>query len=647
MKKNIKNLCFLLFLFCLMVIPFAVKADNRFENNRYTYEYVLTDYDINIKVKEDNVFEITEDITAYFNVSKHGIFRKIPLKNEITRLDGTTSKNRARISKISVNEEYEVSTESGYRVIKIGDPDYTLHGEKNYVISYNYHLGKDTGKEYDELYFNLIGSEWDTMIDNVTFTIEMPKDFDETKLGFSSGEVGTIGTEDVSFTVDDNIIKGKLNSSLMPEEALTVRLELPEGYFVASSNIDPLMILAVIVPIIFALIAIGLWRKYGKDDLVVETVEFYPPKGYNSLDIGFLHKGKANNKDVTSLLVYLANKGYIKIVESEEKSLFKDKNFKIIKLKDYDGTDKNEKNFLDGLFKVSKPTVFGMLNGEEKVLNEVTAADLHNNFYRTMNEILLNVNHSSNRHKIFEKSASSKTIFIILMLLMTYALITIPPIYNYGEMESLIFALLFPGIGFSVLFSGIADIIGSLKKHAFEISSCFLIFWGLMFGGIPWFGIVLPTLLFDSIYLLIYLIGLLCVLVMSVCLKYLPKRTKFGNEILGQIHGFKKFLETAEKEKLEMMVMENPTYFYDILPYTYVLGVSDKWIKKFETISMQEPNWYDSPNGFDVVRFGTFMNNTMTSAQASMSSSPSSSGSGGSGGGSSGGGSGGGGGGSW
>ena len=127
----------------------------------------------------------------------------------------------------------------------------------------------------------------------------------------------------------------------------------------------------------------------------------------------------------------------------------------------------------------------------------------------------------------------------------------------------------------------------------------------------------------------------------------MPKRTQYGNEMLGKLKGFKNFLETAEKEKLEAMVMQDPTYFYNILPYTYVLDVSDKWIKKFETISMQAPSWYDSPNDFNISSFNSFVNSTMSTAQSTMSSSPSSSSGGSSGGGSSGGGSGGGGGGSW
>lgn len=97
------------------------------------------------------------------------------------------------------------------------------------------------------------------------------------------------------------------------------------------------------------------------------------------------------------------------------------------------------------------------------------------------------------------------------------------------------------------------------------------------------------------------------------------------------------------------MEIQDPTYFYDILPYTYVLEISDKWIEKFELISLQAPSWHDNPNSFDMIAFGTFISFTMISAQSAMSSSPSgdsggSSGGGSSGGGSSGGGSGGGGG---
>ena len=615
------------------------------KNYQYSsYDYVIDKYDINIIVNENNTFDITETITAYFNVSKHGIFRTIPLKNTITRLDGTTSTNRTQVTNVSVDNEYTISRKNGNYKLQIGSANRTLTGEQKYVIKYTYNLGKDPVKDYDELYYNIIGNEWDTVIGNVTFSITMPKEFDSSKLGFSSGTTGSTDNSKVKYNVSGNKITGNYNGILGTNEALTVRCELPEGYFVgARLTFNSINYIIYLIPLLFLVITLLLWYKYGRDDQVVETVEFYPPQGFNSLEVGFLYKGKAENQDVISLLIYLANQGYIKIAEIEKKALFnKSKDFKITKLKEYDGNNVNERKFLNGLF--SKKYKAGTDS-----INEVTSTDLYNNFYITTDKILSNINSKENKNKIFEKSASSKNIFIILMIIATYCLITIPPFFEYGESESLLLALLFPGIGFTVLFyyvfGGTHAIYANGKVDYSSISlKIFGLVWGLGFGGIPWATLVLPTLKQEPFYLIGYGFGLLCILIMVICLKYLPKRTPYGNEILGKLKGFKNFLETAEKEKLEAMVMKDPTYFYNILSYAYVLGVSDKWIKKFESISLKAPSRYDSPNTFNMRTFESFMDSTMTSAQSNMSSSNSG---GSSGGGSSGGGSGGGGGGSW
>lgn len=664
-------------------------------------DYVIDKYDINIIVNENNTFDITETITAYFNVSKHGIFRTIPLKNTIVRLDGTTSTNRTQVSNISVDNEYKKIRENGNYKLQIGSKDHTLIGEQKYVIKYTYNLGKDPMNNYDELYYNIIGNEWDTVIGNITFSITMPKEFDSSKLGFSSGTKGSTDNSKVIYNVNGNNITGTYNGILDVGEALTVRCELPEGYFVdAKLDINKIDYLMFFVPIIFLVISILLWNIFGRDDQIIETIEFYPPEGLNSLDVGFLYKGRAENKDVTSLLIYLANKGYLEIsnkkielnadkinlnqesrnnankkimilqnkinelkesnpsspkikyyenmldiyknidtpinyeqygLKSSINNINKKNKFLIRKLKDYDGTNLHEQWFMEGLFEYNR--------------KEVTDSMLYNNFYITNNRILHTINNEQNKNKVFEKSSLNKKIFIILMIIASYCLITIPPIFTYGDQETLIFALVFPGIGFTAL-------LGMLFGDTPISVKIFGLFWGLGFGGMPWLIMVLPALMQDMSYLICYIIGLLCISGMILVIKYLPKRTKYGNEMLGKLKGFKNFLETVEKEKLESLVMDNPNYFYDILPYTYVLGVSDKWIKKFESISLQAPSWYDSSNSFDISSFNRFINSTMTSAQGAMTSSPSSSSGGSSsggssGGGSSGGGSGGGGGGSW
>ncbi len=623
------------------------------KNYEYSsYDYVIDKYDIDIVVNLDNTFDITENITAYFNTPKHGIYRTIPLKNTVTRLDGTTTTNRTQVTNVSVDKEYSTSKEDGNYKIKIGSESFTLTGEQSYVIKYTYNLGKDPIKDYDELYYNIIGTDWDTVIGNITFTITMPKEFDSSKLGFSSGKIGSTENDKVKYNVNGNIIQGRYEDILLANEALTVRCELPEGYFVgAGLKVNIINYIVYLIPVVFVVVSVLLWYKFGRDNQVVETVEFYPPEGFNSLEVGFLYKGSAGKQDVTSLLIYLANKGYLKISETEEENLFsKSKGFKIIKLKEYDGDNVNERLFFNGLF--TKKTRVGLFtkSSEQEVLSisEVTSADLYDNFYITMNKILSNINHKENKKKIFEESATNKSSIIKYMIIATYCLITIPPFIEYGDFSLIFFALLFPGIGFTLLFWLLLIDTKNVKPAYLSIFvKLILILWGLGFGGIPWVTFVLPVLKQDSVYYLGYILGIICVFGMVVCLKYLPKRTQYGNMILGKLRGFKNFLETAEKDKIETMVMKNPTYFYDILPYAYVLDVTDVWIKKFESISLQAPTWYDSPNAFDMITFGAFIDSTMTSAQNAMGSSPSSDSGGSSGGGFSGGGSGGGGGGSW
>lgn len=657
MKKKLvkKFICVVIILYSIIFYPLNICS----ATTKVDSSYVINKYNVDINVNENNTLNVVETITAYFNVPKHGIIRTIPLKNKVTRLNGTVSNNRTQVTNVRVDNQYKEYKENEQYKLKIGSTSKTLTGEQKYVIKYTYNLGKDPLKNADELYYNIIGNEWDTSISNITFSINMPKEFDSSKLGFSAGSRGLTDSSKVKYTVTGNKIKGEYNGVINAGEALTVRCELPEGYFVgARLNVDVTGYIILCIPVMFLVIAIILWYKFGYDaDQTVETVEFYPPQGFNSLEIGFLYKGKAENQDVTSLLIYLANQGYIKISETAGRSRFsKSKGFKITKLKEYDGNNINEQIFLNGLFtkKSSNSSVFNksyeQTFGENS--NEVTERDLYNNFYITTDKILFNINNKENKNQIFDESASSKKKYIILMIVAIYCLITIIPIFAYGEFTNLLFAILFPAIGFTVSFKMLTSqssgiyINGKLSNSSISTKLFGLIF-GMGFGGIPWAIFVLPALIQESIYLISYVVGLACVLGMMICIKNLSKRTPYGKEILGKIKGFKNFLETAEKDKLEAMVMQNPTYFYDILPYTYVLGVSDKWIKKFENISIQAPNWYDEPTAFDIVRFETFINSTMNSAQSVMSSSPSNDSSSSSGGGFSGGGSGGGGGSSW
>ena len=107
----------------------------------------------------------------------------------------------------------------------------------------------------------------------------------------------------------------------------------------------------------------------------------------------------------------------------------------------------------------------------------------------------------------------------------------------------------------------------------------------------------------------------------------IARRSDFGYTLREKVEGFRMFLETAEKPRLEMLLESNPDYFYDILPYAQVLGVTKQWTKKFDGLIIREPQWLDNRSGhmFTYSDYAS-MNHAVTD---SMTSRPSSSGGGG------------------
>ena len=628
-KKGVKILIALIFILMLLYIPKKVFAVN---------DYTITNYDIDMTVNEDNTFDIVETISVYFNIPRHGIYRKIPLKNSVKRLDGTMNSNKATVTNVKVNDEYSISRENGYKIIKIGNKNTTLTGTHTYIIEYKYNIGKDPLKDVDELYYNLIGTEWDTNIEKVNFTILMPKEFDSSSLGFSSGYYATVDSSNIVFSVNGKEIKGFTKKQLLAGQALTVRLTLPEKYFIKQKIDLKFPIRICMLGGIFTIISYCIWLINGKNKQPIPSVEFYPPEGYNSAELEFLYKGSVEKKGIISLLIYLADKGYLSIEETIEKQIngMVSKGMRIYKKAEYDGNNKIEEIFFNSLFKDK---------------NTVTTFDLQERFNSIIDEIKKEVNSKANREKIFEKKATKLKFIPVLMAIIVFGVITLVPSIIMNESIILPVIIVLLGIVFIMKFTK------GLNKKEKAKSKIFIILREALLGMIPVLFSILPALNDDAGYLLSYMIGIGFIIVLSIFNSIISNRTKYGVDILGKIIGLKKFLETAEKSKLEALVEENPSYFFDILPYTYALDVSDKWMERFETISIDQPDWYYTPNKFTMQRFEIFMDRTISGENFSEAKyndyiSDSSGGSGGdfggsTGGGFSGGGSGGGGGGSW
>ncbi len=288
------------------------------------------------------------------------------------------------------------------------------------------------------------------------------------------------------------------NSTLSAPHVTVLYDTSPQAYF---------KILFAILILVFTVISYLIWFKVGKDDIVIPVVHFYPPNNINPAEAEFAYKGAVSEKGLSSMIIYLASKGYIDIKEEGE-------SYSIVRLKEP--------------FLVGNPIEKAIL----KALNPfnysfVTKEDVRSSyiFYDTVQNIIKDLN--SKKHLIFYINS----INIVL--------------------QSIMLILLLGIIGITVVF---------------------------------WFGFKHPDI--NGIIL-----GFICTIISSICTYNLPKRNNNGLKLLGALLGLKHFIEVAKKHELEMLVKDNPNYFYDILPYAYILDVSDKWIKKFENITVLDPKW--------------------------------------------------------
>jgi uncharacterized membrane protein YgcG len=149
----------------------------------------------------------------------------------------------------------------------------------------------------------------------------------------------------------------------------------------------------------------------------------------------------------------------------------------------------------------------------------------------------------------------------------------------------------------------------------------------------------------------------LSVLVMCLFAWLLRAPTLAGRKVMDQIEGFRRYLETAEQDRLDRMQSPKltPEVFEAFLPYAFALGVQNRWCERFEREMPEElreqgynPGWYSGHfHGMHSLNhLGSDFGSSMSSAISSASTAPGSS-SGSGGGGFSGGGGGGGGGGGW
>lgn len=603
--------------------------------------FTIEGYKIVMNVSETNSVDVKEYINVdFYEGGHHGIYKFIPYWLEYTDKTGTTKSRRSTIKNLrAVGENYTLDVVNGKERIKIGDSNKTIpKGIYNYEIDYTYDMGSDPYNDFDEFIFHAFGDFWGTEIKNALLIINLPKSFDvQNKIKFYADKYRRQDiTSYVDYYVSGNTIYANLSSDYKLNNSLTIDLVLPDGYFVqGSNNYGIVSLILCSICIIFMVIMIILWKKYGKDlNKISETVEFYPPENLDAAEIGYLFKKDVGIKLSVALIVELASKGLIKIVDSYDKSkltIIKTNNndfntnikreIKIVKLKEYDyhlfDTHINVSKLMSDYF--PNNTTENIITRDFDKFYDDSKCLVDNGYIKIVSDNIdqysqeqinsLKKELSLNETKDKEKMSSNEEI-----------------VYKYLFADSNE-TILSENKNFYKSFGEIAenlknkfdDKINDLTSSKYMLITSIglltcIILWGLSYFKFedlnPSFNILYIISFVSNIFSLIFVI-------------LMKRKNLYGEQITAKINGFKRYLEMAEKNQLEMLVEQNPNYYYDILPYAYVLNVSKKWIKKFENIplptNMGDLN-YDNIDLLDNLSYSVITNSLSSSSSGSSSS---------------------------
>lgn len=362
--------------------------------------YIIKQYTVVVKVNKDASLDITETILVDFSESRHGIYRMIPFKYALAPLPAGTEKADRQlesngyaqviIESISVSDrDFSVTNTDGYKEIKIGSKDKYVEGEQQYTIHYRMMNAINFFKDKSELYFNVIGDRWDTSIDSVNFSIEL-YDALPVKPAFfvATGATGSQENNTISTWKDYKVFSGNTTVPLQANQGLTVGIVFPDNFLIKQNYMLRGLSWLLLPAIIFALM-FWVWRKWGKDEKLTITTQYYPPENISPSIAGYIIDDTLDKRDLTALVPYWGAGGYLQVRETEKKELLgliKSSEYDFIKLKDLPATALEfEKTLFNGIFASGdtvalsslKDKLYTTMNAAKKELEEEVDKDAY------------------------------------------------------------------------------------------------------------------------------------------------------------------------------------------------------------------------------------------------------------------------------
>jgi uncharacterized protein (TIGR04222 family) len=574
-------------------------------------------FEATFEVGDDGSVLVTERISWEFpsDEDRRGIERLVTTAAGYQDRDDVF--RRYAISDISASSptgapaDVSVSEFGSTTRIRVGDPDRTVSGVQDYVVSYR--LGRivnDIGDGTAEFYYNLIAPSNNAVYQGISATVSAPAAATRSacfygELGSTEecthapGETATFSSPDVGPGQGVTIITSYPREAFADLTPDLVPYDASGGFGAGGSSIPQaaqraiggLMVGAgVLVPVGAAALMGALVHTRGRDEWYAgltpgltpghgETaevrrggtpgvvVQFSPPEGVQPGLVGTIVDESADTVDVSATIVDLAVRGFLRIEEVKSGGLFGRDDWELTWLPPPAGAKPltaYENALIDGLFAKGSP---------------VRLSQLRNIFRPTLDLVQRRMYSEVVDRGWFRRSPEAMR----------------------QSWQALGFVLCG---GAAVLgFFGLGPALSVLDDTGLPFPPFLALVGGLFIAGV-----------------IVIILG-----------RRMASRTAEGSAVLAQSLGFRRYMETAEANQIRWEEAER--IFSSFLPYAIVFGIADRWAGTFEEVARAAaasghqvflPAWYVGSGSFGSM--GSSMSDFSTVAAGTFASTPGSSG---------------------
>ncbi len=344
------NKWFKLILFTILNLSLIV-----FISPAFAQYFTISRFHSDITIHPDSSFIVKETIDVNFDRSRHGIYREIPFRyrDDFGKGIETPTKVLSVTDASGKSWKFQVKKMSYVIDIRIGDANRYVSGKQTYVITYKVENALLFFNDHDELYWNVTGNDWKAPVQEATADVALMVKNKSTHL-WAAGYTGPYGSKEseCAYETYDNGGKFFTKKGLNPGEGFTIAFGWDKGLVTPPSSwkkflwaIDIKENWVFLLPLFSLIYMFLLWNKRGRDPKVRESipVTYGPPKfdkqALTPAEVGALLDERLDPRDITSTMIDLAVKGYIKIEETKKEGVVFDKtDYYLKKMKEYDAS---------------------------------------------------------------------------------------------------------------------------------------------------------------------------------------------------------------------------------------------------------------------------------------------------------------------